>query len=271
MLVRRSARGSTAACVDSRFRVHGTRGLRVVDASVFPRIPGFFIASAVYMIAEKAADAILQDARCQPARRPTRIDAAATCPHCQLVRIRKGEIHGLRRRQLLEMTQAQLDDLFRASPAGPDPERRGGGHGDHRAGHQVHRADRARSSTTSRWQGKVFDAESKLLKNRIRALGFEAIIASVYKGPSWIDSKDCVVLDYSQTSLLAHWIRDEIRLVSPGLLPRQGVLGQGSPDRLLPAVLSRRRAMTPPGHFMVVAPSRGRATRRPLRDAARSR
>lgn len=49
--------------VDSRFRVHGTTGLRVVDASVFPAIPGFFIASAVYMIGEKAADAILEDAR----------------------------------------------------------------------------------------------------------------------------------------------------------------------------------------------------------------
>ena len=47
--------------LDSSFRVHGTQGLRVVDASVFPRIPGFFIASAVYMIAEKAADVILQD------------------------------------------------------------------------------------------------------------------------------------------------------------------------------------------------------------------
>jgi choline dehydrogenase-like flavoprotein len=43
----------------SDFRVHGAQGLRVVDASVFPRIPGFFIVSAVYMIAEKAADVIL--------------------------------------------------------------------------------------------------------------------------------------------------------------------------------------------------------------------
>lgn len=49
--------------LDSRFRVHGTHGLRVVDASVFPRIPGFFIACAVYMIGEKAADVILEDTR----------------------------------------------------------------------------------------------------------------------------------------------------------------------------------------------------------------
>jgi choline dehydrogenase len=45
----------------SNFRVHGTEALRVVDASVFPRIPGFFIVSAIYMIAEKAAAVILAD------------------------------------------------------------------------------------------------------------------------------------------------------------------------------------------------------------------
>jgi choline dehydrogenase len=70
--VRREAWGHHASCsnkigpasdplavVDSEFRVHGVQGLRVVDASVFPRIPGFFIAAAVYMISEKATDAIL--------------------------------------------------------------------------------------------------------------------------------------------------------------------------------------------------------------------
>jgi len=46
--------------LNSEFCVHGTKGLRVVDASSFPKIPGFFVASAIYMIGEKAADVILQ-------------------------------------------------------------------------------------------------------------------------------------------------------------------------------------------------------------------
>jgi choline dehydrogenase-like flavoprotein len=44
----------------SDFKVHGTQGLRVVDASVFPRIPGLFVLSSVFMIGEKAAEVILQ-------------------------------------------------------------------------------------------------------------------------------------------------------------------------------------------------------------------
>ena len=50
------------AVVDSRFRVIGTKGLRIVDASVFPRIPGFFIVMPIYMISEKATDTIVEDA-----------------------------------------------------------------------------------------------------------------------------------------------------------------------------------------------------------------
>jgi choline dehydrogenase len=49
--------------LDGNFKVHGVRRLRAVDASIFPRIPGFFIVSAVYMAAEKAADALMRDVR----------------------------------------------------------------------------------------------------------------------------------------------------------------------------------------------------------------
>ena len=51
------------AVLDSRFRVRGVGGLRVVDASIFPEIPGFFIVTNTYMISEKAADTITEDAR----------------------------------------------------------------------------------------------------------------------------------------------------------------------------------------------------------------
>ncbi len=53
----------------SDFKVHRTEGLRVVDASVFPRAPGLFIVSAIYMIGEKAADVIAAARAAQPVTR----------------------------------------------------------------------------------------------------------------------------------------------------------------------------------------------------------
>ncbi len=51
--------GDPSAVLDGDFRVRGTQNLRVVDASIFPRIPGFFIVSSIYLAAEKAADVLL--------------------------------------------------------------------------------------------------------------------------------------------------------------------------------------------------------------------
>ncbi|KAJ0124570.1 choline dehydrogenase [Diaporthe amygdali] len=52
---------SIGAVLDSRFRVRGVQGLRVVDASAFPVIPGFFIQLPTYLLSEKASEAILGD------------------------------------------------------------------------------------------------------------------------------------------------------------------------------------------------------------------
>ena len=52
--------GDPMAVLDGSFRVRGTTGLRVVDASAFPQIPGLFIAANIYMLAERATDVICQ-------------------------------------------------------------------------------------------------------------------------------------------------------------------------------------------------------------------
>jgi choline dehydrogenase-like flavoprotein len=54
--------GDPQAVLDADFRVRGVDGLRVVDASVFPKIPGYYIALPIYMISEKAAEVIIADA-----------------------------------------------------------------------------------------------------------------------------------------------------------------------------------------------------------------
>jgi hypothetical protein len=118
--------------------------------------------------------------------------------------------------QLLKMTPAQLDALFASSPAGdiPDGDAQGTaliGTGTE-VGPQI-----ADFINHFAWQGKVFDAKDGTLVNKVLIVGIKAIIANVYKGPSWVDGKECIVLDYSKTSLLAHRIRDEIRNIGPRL------------------------------------------------------
>ena len=118
-------------------------------------------------------------------------------------------------RQLMAMSQAQLDDLFRGVPAGDIPNGPANGTAIIAPGTQYSQPI-AEIINHFGWQGKVFDAARGVLKNRITAFGVEAIIAKVYKGASWLDQKECIVLDYSDTSVVAQRVRDEIRLIGPG-------------------------------------------------------
>ena len=118
--------------------------------------------------------------------------------------------------ELMKMTQAQLDELFSSVPAGPIPSGEGEGTAIVAPGTDFTPAI-AKFVNLFAWQVKIFDPEHGVLRNRITSFGLHAIIAKVYKGESWLDQKECIVLDYSQTSMVAQWIRDEIREVAPGV------------------------------------------------------
>lgn len=117
---------------------------------------------------------------------------------------------------LLTLTDAQLNDLFGAAPAGPIPDGQAVGTAIVGAGTPLTPV-LAEAVNLVAWQGKTFDGPHGVLRNRITAFGVNAIVASVYTGPSRFDGKECIILDYSKTSLVAHWIRDEIRLLAPKL------------------------------------------------------
>jgi hypothetical protein len=119
-------------------------------------------------------------------------------------------------KEFLAMSGEQLDEIFRNSSAGEIPQGEGAGTAIVAPGTNIS-DDIARFVNIFTWKGKVFDPEKGELRNKILPLGHKLIVAKVYKDKSWFDGKECIVLDYSKTSLLAHWIRDEIREVAPGI------------------------------------------------------
>jgi hypothetical protein len=118
--------------------------------------------------------------------------------------------------EMLKMSQAQLDDLFTQSPTGEIPTGEAKGTAIVAPG-TTYTEDIANFINHFAWQGKIFDPARGVLRNKILPFGLNAIIAKVYKAPSWMDGKECIVLDYSETSLVAHWIRDEIREVASNI------------------------------------------------------
>lgn len=117
---------------------------------------------------------------------------------------------------LLDMPGDELDELFRRSPAGEIPD--GEADGTVILAPGTNLSDpAAKVLHLVAWKGKVFDREKGELLNEVGPLGLKLIRAKVYKEESWLDGKEAIVLDYSKTSLVAQWIRDEIREVAPRL------------------------------------------------------
>jgi hypothetical protein len=119
-------------------------------------------------------------------------------------------------RDLPSMRGKQLDALFANAPAGEIPVGNGSGQALMATGTFAARPLLTITRLLA-WQGKVFDGPSHTLRNLISPFGFKAITADVYVDASLLDGRPCIVLDYSKTSRVAGFVRDEIRQVGPGL------------------------------------------------------
>lgn len=120
----------------------------------------------------------------------------------------------------LNKSREELDEIYRNSAAGAIPD--GDTQGTAILPGSIFTRFVAKASRLVAWHGKVFDLfssdrQSGILLNKISPFGLRFIVAKVYRGPSWLDGKETIVIDYSRTSFLAKAIRDEIREVEPGV------------------------------------------------------
>jgi hypothetical protein len=118
--------------------------------------------------------------------------------------------------RLLRTPRKQLDSLFRSSPPGRIPA------GDCEGTFIVAPGSASGAAVAGLirlivWKGKVFDPGAETVRNKLGPLGMLAVRAEVYYGLSRFDANPAIILDYRSTSLVARWIRDELREVAPGV------------------------------------------------------
>ena len=122
--------------------------------------------------------------------------------------------------QWLEMSRAELDEVYKNAKAGNVP--RGDTQGTAIVAGSRMAKGLAKLARLVAWKGKVFDmfaegGEKGVLVNKVSPFGMKLIVAKVYRDASWMDNKETIVIDYAKTSLMARKIRDEIREVEPGV------------------------------------------------------
>ena len=142
--------------------------------------------------------------------------------------------------QWLEMSRAELDEVYKNAKAGNVP--RGDTQGTAIVAGSRMAKVLAKLMRLVAWKGKVFDmfaegGEKGVLVNKISPFGMKLIVAKVYRDASWMDNRETIVIDYAKTSLMARKIRDEIREVEPGVWLGKGWWGK---TRILDFALSEK-------------------------------
>jgi hypothetical protein len=116
---------------------------------------------------------------------------------------------------LRKMNRRQLDEVFKNGNASPIPS------GDATGTVLLFPGTRwdgmfAAATRLLGWQGKIFDGSHSRVVNKVTPFGLHGVAADVYTGPSWLDGRPAIILDYSKTSMVARVVRDEVREVAPG-------------------------------------------------------
>jgi hypothetical protein len=115
--------------------------------------------------------------------------------------------------QLASLPWCELERLYRQAEPGTIPE--GFARGRVRYCPEKRFAGARARVAGALWRGKHFCADDATLINQW--LGIKAIRARVGYGPSWLDGKTSIILDYQGESRVWSDVRDEMRQVAPGL------------------------------------------------------
>jgi hypothetical protein len=126
---------------------------------------------------------------------------------------------------LMNMSQTELDNLYKNSSVGSLPDGNSKGTAMILPGSVLSKI-LAPVIKLLAWKGKVFHRDQEFLLNKITLFGLHLVKAQVYRGNSWIDGGDAIILDYSKTSFVAQKIRDEIREITPGVYLGQAYWGK---------------------------------------------
>lgn len=123
-----------------------------------------------------------------------------------------GDPGGLSDRDLRRMTPDQLRDLFARSDVGAPLV-------GHARGRLVSLADRRgvvkTGLTNAVWKGKTTDADGSFVNHWVG--GVDAIRSKYVIGPSLLDGRPAVVVEYPPGTPILGNTRDELREVAPGL------------------------------------------------------
>lgn len=118
-------------------------------------------------------------------------------------------------KDLLMMKGQELDSLYKSAQVGRVPTGSTSGWLLFFPGTPVSTVLRALGRLV--WQGKLFAADGQSLVNFVSSFRWRSVPAKVFVGRSWLDHNPTIIVDYSLTSIVARYVRDEIREVAPGL------------------------------------------------------